>query len=78
MKPVTDPIPAELKRHQLLAAGALGVLSGLVVFMAVGGWVVTYRQGFTVSTVLPLLFLPLVMAAIHLQKITTEIGARKP
>jgi hypothetical protein len=79
MKPVTDPIPAALQRHQLLAAGALGVLSWLVVFMAAGAWVVTCRQGFTGFAVLPLLFLPVVaMAARHWQQLTTQISARAP
>lgn len=67
----------ELKSQEKGQTIILSVFIGLIAIMAVAGGIVTFRRGFTVFTVLPITFLPLVLVFFNnLKKTKAEIGSR--
>ena len=77
MKQLSEMSLEELKNQEKKLKGAVGAFIGLILIMAVACVFLTFQQGFTVFTVLPIAFLPLVIVfANNLKKIKTEITSR--
>ena len=60
-KQLTEMSLDELKNQEKGQMIVCGVFIGLVLIMVVAGGIVTYQRGFTVFTVQPILFLPLII-----------------
>lgn len=67
----------ELKSQEKQQTTVLGAFIGLILVMAVAAGYLTYLKGFSVSTVLPVAFLPLVLVfSGNLKKTRAEISSR--
>lgn len=76
-RPLAELSVAELKNQEKQQSTVLYAFIGLISVMAVAGGVITYLDGFTVFTVLPIAFLPLVIIfSTKLKKTKAEISAR--
>lgn len=77
MKQLSEISLDELKSQEKKLKGVAGAFIGLILIMAVACVILTFQQGFTVFTVLPIAFLPLfIVFANNLKEIKTEIVSR--
>ena len=77
MKQLSEMSLAELKSQEKQQTTIVSAFVGLILIMVVAGGVLTYLKGFTVFTVLPIAFLPLVLVFFKLVKKTkAEINSR--
>ncbi|TWI83750.1 hypothetical protein IQ13_1864 [Lacibacter cauensis] len=77
-KQISEMTTEELNRNLKLMRVAIAVISASIGVMIVSA-VVSYQQkGFSVFTILPLMFLPILMMNIaNMRKIKTELQSRK-
>lgn len=77
-KQISEMTTEELNRNLKLMRVAIAVISASIGVMIVSA-VVSYQQkGFSVFTILPLMFLPiLIMNIANMRKIKTELQSRK-
>ena len=78
MKKINELSLEELKRKEKQAKITIAVFGGLVVLMLLAGMVLTIQKGFTVLSILPMTFLPILSILFsYLKKIQTEMDTRK-
>lgn len=77
MKQLSEMSLAELKSQEKQQTTTVSAFVGLILIMVVAGGVLTYLKGFTVFTVLPIAFLPLVLVFFtNLKKTKAENNSR--
>ncbi|WP_461053958.1 hypothetical protein [Spirosoma arcticum] len=77
MKQLSEMSLVKLKSQEKQQTTVLGAFIGLILIMAVAGVISTFQRGFTVFTVLPIAFLPLITVfSTNLKKTKAEIRSR--
>jgi hypothetical protein len=75
--PLSELSKEELLKKEKNLKGASTVLGGMLVVLAAASAYLSYLQGFSVFTVLPVAFLPMYIINLgNLKKIHTEIASR--
>jgi len=75
--PLTELSKEDLLKKEKTSKTAIAALGGLLIVLIAATVYLTYLQGFSVFTVLPVAFLPLFTINIsNLKKIRTEIASR--
>jgi hypothetical protein len=75
--PLSELSHEELLKKAKALKAASSVLGGMLVIMAATSVYLTYLQGFSVFTALPIAFLPMLIINVsNLKKIQTEIASR--
>jgi hypothetical protein len=75
--PLSELSKEELLKKEKNLKGASAVLGGMLVVLAAASAYLSYLQGFSVFTVLPVAFLPMFIINLgNLKKIQTEIASR--
>lgn len=75
--PLSELNQEELLKKEKTLKAASTVLGGMLVLLAAASAYLTYLQGFSVFTVLPVAFLPMFIINLgNLKKIQTEIASR--
>ncbi len=75
--PLSELSQEELLKKEKTLKAASTVLGGMLVVLAAASVYLTYLQGFTVFSVLPVAFLPIFIVNIgNLKKIKAEISSR--
>lgn len=76
-QPISEMSTEELKKKQKLAKTAVSLMGGMILVMAAIGAYLTAKQGFSVFTVLPVVFLGTLAASIaSMKQMTAELKKR--
>lgn len=77
MKQLSEMSLDELKNQEKKLRGTVGAFVGIIVIMVIAGVILTFQKGFTIFTVMPIIFLPLMTVSINnLKKVKAEISSR--
>jgi hypothetical protein len=68
----------ELKSREKMLKTAVSLITASILVMTIAGAFITYKQGFSVFTVLPIVFISIVLINLaNLKKVRAEIAARE-
>ena len=68
----------ELKKREKMLKIAISFIIAAIIVMAIAGAFLTYKQGFSIFTVMPIIFLSIVLInGVNLKKVRVEIAARE-
>ena len=68
----------ELKIREKMLKTAVSLITASIIVMIIAGIFITYKQGFSVFTVMPIIFISIVLInAAKLKKVRAEIAARE-
>ena len=77
-KSLTDLTLDELKNREKMLKIAVSLITASIIVMIIAGAFITHKQGFSIFTVLPFVFISIIMInTAKLKKVRTEIAVRE-